>query len=99
MNKREILLDQLMEEAAEVIQSASKVLRFGVDDHYEGRATTNSQDLRVEIAQFWAFIEELEAAGVKVRLPVDEFRQVLADKKEKMKKMMEYSRARGVLTD
>lgn len=54
------LLDKLQEEAAEVIQSVSKIRRFGELNHHPDRQTTNKQDLVNELEDFLAILAALE---------------------------------------
>lgn len=54
----------LSEECAEVIQVASKVLRFGLHDHHPDRPTGSNQlDLEIEIGDLLAAVDMLIAAG------------------------------------
>ena len=64
MNKQQLLLIKLMEEAAEVVQAASKSIQFGFDDIIPGTDTTNRQRLNAEITDFLAIIEMLNEASV-----------------------------------
>ena len=54
------LLDKLQEEAAEVIQSVSKIRRFGEHNSHPDRDTTNKQDLVNELEDFLAIVAALE---------------------------------------
>ena len=54
------LLDKLQEEAAEVIQSVSKIRRFGELNHHPDRDTNNKQDLINELEDFLAILAALE---------------------------------------
>ena len=54
------LLDKLQEEAAEVIQSVSKIRRFGEHNKHPDRTTTNKQDLQNELEDFLAILAALE---------------------------------------
>ena len=54
------LLDKLQEEAAEVIQSVSKIRRFGEHNSHPDRQTTNKQDLQNELEDFLAILAALE---------------------------------------
>lgn len=55
---RDELLVLLMEEAAEIIQAASKCLRFGYDTVWPGYGR-NSAVLANEVGDFWGVIDEL----------------------------------------
>ena len=54
------LLDKLQEEAAEVIQSVSKIRRFGETNSHPERKTTNHQDLVNELEDLLAIVAALE---------------------------------------
>ena len=54
------LLDKLQEEAAEVIQSVSKIRRFGEHNKHPERTTTNKQELITELEDFLAIVAALE---------------------------------------
>ena len=54
------LLDKLQEEAAEVIQSVSKIRRFGELNKHPDRSTTNKEELITELEDFLAILAALE---------------------------------------
>lgn len=54
------LLDKLQEEAAEVIQSVSKIRRFGEHNKHPERTTTNKEELITELEDFLAIVAALE---------------------------------------
>jgi NTP pyrophosphatase (non-canonical NTP hydrolase) len=54
------LLDKLQEEAAEVIQSVSKIRRFGENNKHPERDTTNKQELVNELEDLLAILAALE---------------------------------------
>jgi NTP pyrophosphatase (non-canonical NTP hydrolase) len=54
----------LMEEAAEVIQAASKILRFGAGDGYPGSDRTNTQELAKEIGEMVHMAMLVADAGI-----------------------------------
>lgn len=56
------LLTILAEEAGEVIQAATKILRFGVE-HHPGKATPNNEHLGLEIGEFEHVANRLEKLG------------------------------------
>lgn len=64
MNKGKYLLTVLSEECAEVIQAASKSIRFGVDSGYPGETTTNREDVVQEFYEVMAVIEMLQERGI-----------------------------------
>ena len=60
--ERELLII-LMEEAAEVIQRASKALRFGVNEIQEGQPLTNAERVVYEMADLDAVLSMLVDRG------------------------------------
>ena len=94
MNKEEHLLVCLSEECAEVQQAVSKALRFGLDDCRPRSNISNLEDIAKEVNHVHAVVELLiENLGV----PFTEFckRKEIAEKKDKVKKFMEYAKKRG----
>jgi len=70
MTNEEHLLVCLMEECGEVIQAASKCLRFGLQNSASGSPLTNSQEVVKEFADVLTVITELGRRGI---LNTDEF--------------------------
>lgn len=68
MNNKEYLLTLLSEEAAEVIQAVSKVLRFSEHHSPPLRSTTNIEELNIELAQLMAVIEMCQEAGINIEI-------------------------------
>lgn len=101
MNYRDHLLVILMEESAEVTQTCSKALRFGLKDGYPGSGTTNLDDLRTELSQLVAVVNMLEE---DLKSDYSDEDSALFDahdakrKKEKVNKYLERSRANGRLS-
>lgn len=88
MNRMEHLLTILCEEAAEVQQATTKLMRFGAD---EGRDigdnhADNTVRLRYEINQLYAMVEMLRSEG----LNLDADLCVVQEKKAKVEKYLEY---------
>src|ERR1041385_7734897 len=83
----------LAEEAAEVAQAAAKILRFGIDDRYPMGSAKDR--LILELNDLVAVIEELGQCGV---LPPTWIRKEFIEmKQEKLRAMMNHSRANGML--
>jgi len=59
MNKNDLIPVITQEECAEVIQSISKVFRFGKDQLNPYTGTTNIYELEIEIGQLLFMIERL----------------------------------------
>ncbi len=88
------LLVCAMEECAEVQQSISKTLRFGLEDFYK-EAPTNQERIALEWIDLIAIMEELISAGVLI-LP-NNADELIQRKKGKIAQFMEYSKERGML--
>ena len=89
MNKLEIntehfaeVLNILQEEAAEIIQGASKVKRFGLDNSY-GKAVSNRENLEEEIGDFLCIVKILTANGI---LDMSNIEKSINAKEEKLAK-------------
>lgn len=68
--QREILTI-VMEEAAEIIQAASKILRFGLGDGYPGTDRTNTQDLAKEIGELNYLVVLAKEAGLVTQAEIN----------------------------
>jgi NTP pyrophosphatase (non-canonical NTP hydrolase) len=75
------LLTILMEECAEVIQEASKIIRFGLDAEYNGE--TAVQRLEKELGDLQCMIDLLHANDMVSFTKMDDYAQ---QKYEKLKK-------------
>jgi len=80
----------LMEEAAEVVQAASKCLRFGSNDSGPGTCMTNFERLEEEMSQLTA---------VSVLASVRFRGEAYDDKLKAMDTWLSYSRERNVITN
>lgn len=94
MNRTEYLLVQLMEEAAEVQQAASKALRFGLDDIYDG--ISNRDRLGKEMTDFNAVAQIL---WTKKILPDHGGPEAVREKIAKVNKWCDHARANGTLKE
>jgi NTP pyrophosphatase (non-canonical NTP hydrolase) len=61
---QEECLNILQEECAEVIQSASKIKRFGITGRRDGDDLNNLQNLQLEIGDVLALIEKVLEANI-----------------------------------
>lgn len=77
MRKEDLVL--VIEECAEVIQAATKIMRFGEDDHHPTyyNGARNSEVLAEEIGQLLHCIDRLD-------LPLDDVFKAKARKREKL---------------
>lgn len=72
----------LQEECAEVIQAASKIYRFGIDNEHKSGATQR-ENLELEIGDMLALVDILVDQGV---INLYNINKANAAKKEKLKK-------------
>jgi len=80
------ILTILIEEAAEIQQRATKLLRFGRDEIQPGQPLTNMQRMSGEIGDFMAVLRLAEKAGLIDQSGVEAQRQ---RKHEKLRKYMQ----------
>ncbi len=88
MNRTEHLLTCLSEECGESTQVAAKAGRFGLDHVWPEKNETNRRILEREIADILGVAEEL---GLVIR------QEDIAAKREKLRKMMDFSVELGTL--
>lgn len=88
MNETQYLLVVLAEEAAEIVQRATKALRFGIHEVQPGQDEDNLRRLEREVA-------DLEATAQRLRLTIRD--EDKAAKLEKLDRYMAYSREIGLL--
>lgn len=82
------LLTILMEECAEVIQRASKAIRFGMDEVQPDQPRSNSERLAFEIGDVLTLIDLCQEAGL-----VSTYQSIhrKSIKRDKLKKYMQFS--------
>lgn len=80
-NKTQEALIILQEECAEVIQAASKIYRFGIDNEHKSGATQRA-NLEMEIGDMLALVDILVDNGV---VDLNNINKANAAKKEKLK--------------
>ena len=97
MNKSEYLLTCIIEECSEIQKAISKTLRFGAEDGYPGKRTTNTEDIINEINDLFGAIHLAQDLKILPEELVDTTK--IIKKKEKITKYMEYSKKCGTLTD
>jgi hypothetical protein len=95
MDRREMLLIQLMEEAGEVVQAASKVLRFGTNHTWpagpEKLLKTAEYRLSNEIIDFMALFAMLQDEGVVSKWGTD-FADRIQQKRMKVELYLDMSK-------
>ncbi len=80
-NKTQEALIILQEECAEVIQAASKIYRFGLDNSHKSGSTQRA-NLEMEIGDMLALVDILVEQGV---IDLNNINTANANKKEKLK--------------
>lgn len=90
MTRQEILLVQLMEEAAEVVQGVSKCLRFGTNHEWPALEKTAEFRLIQELLELLTMIEMCQQENVLSPWPHDT-RQRMDAKREKVEKYIAMS--------
>lgn len=98
LTKTEYLLDVLMEECAEVIQRASKAIRFGLHEVQPGQTKDNSQRLVEEYCNLLITFEGL-VQEASIYCEGNIFAELTTAKKVKLAEFMNYSQQLGILTN
>ena len=73
-------LEILAEEAAEVSQIKSKIIRFGLDDYHPKQKMVNRKKLEEEIGHFMAMVDILKHHGVITELGIENGKQAKFEK-------------------
>lgn len=97
MTRKEMLLVQLMEEAAEVVQGVSKCLRFGTNHEWPALEKTAEYRLMTELIDLSTLVKMCRDEGVIEKLPVD-YKERMDAKKLKVEKYLLLSAELGKLT-
>jgi hypothetical protein len=97
MNKTQYLLNQASEECAETAQRASKAIRFGLKEVEPGQSLNNEERFWGELIDLFAAIQLLCDDGILTEPDEDFIDKKVAEKQDKIKKMMDYSRHCGQL--
>lgn len=97
MTRTGLLLEQLSEEASEVIQRVSKIQRFGLHEIQPGQDLTNAQRLEYELNDLYAVADLLSKENDVISQSVDE--DAITAKQKKVEKYLDYSRELGILVD
>jgi len=97
MTRKEMLLVQLMEEAAEVVQGASKCLRFGTNHEWPSLEKTAEYRLMTELIDLSTLVKMCRDEGVIEQLPVD-YKERMEAKEAKVNKYMQLSTELGKIT-
>lgn len=85
MTERENLYQVLQEECGEIIQAASKIMRFGEYNHHPNKPLiTNTSELMTEYYQLQAVMEILQENNILPVLSEKEIMQIKENKKAKV---------------
>ena len=98
MNKNEFLLQLLQEECAELIQTASKINRFGLDFQSGTKSVTNKEDFIIELNDVFTILLLLVKEGVFAKSDVEPNTEMMIKKCEKLLKYMQVSADLGHLS-
>lgn len=98
MNRTEHLLTILGEEGVEVAQRCSKALRFGLSEVQPIQELSNAERIRGEFIDLLAVMRMLVKEGA-IEPVTDADLPAMEDKRQKVEKFLDYSRAMGTLTD
>lgn len=90
MTRKEMLLVQLMEEAAEIVQGVSKCLRFGTNHQWPALEKTAEYRLMSELIDLSTLVEMCREEGVIGPTPAD-FEERMDAKRAKVNKYMQIS--------
>lgn len=89
MTREQLMYVQLMEEAAEISQIASKIVRFGASDHHlKNHNVPNYQLLKGELNDLYAILEILRD---DFDLDISREEDLIQAKKLKIEKYRQYS--------
>lgn len=94
-----LTLEILAEEASEIIQAKSKIIRFGLKDSFNETNRpdqTNVEKLETEIIHFMAVVDVLISRGIINLTNIDKIKY---DKWDKMKKWNSYTGTKGIKGD
>jgi NTP pyrophosphatase (non-canonical NTP hydrolase) len=96
MNELQYDLNLLVEECTEVMQLASKSIRFGLGSYspYDEKKISNSQKLTQEINDVYAILDLLKE---KYGIDTNRNEEMISIKKEKVKYYSTFSRDEGLL--
>jgi hypothetical protein len=97
MNRKEHLLTILGEECNEVAQRCSKALRFGLTEVQPGQDLNNAERIRAEYIDLLAVMRMLAEEGY-IKPVTDADLPDMEDKRQKVEKFLDYSRAMGTLS-
>ncbi len=88
MNRGEKLITIISEEAGEVIQEASKSLRFGMDGYHpdDKTKTPNYMRLLKEFYELQAAIEYAQDEHLLPKLPIETIKSIMSDKRRRIDK-------------
>lgn len=94
MNRKEQLLTILIEECGEVIQAATKALRFGLDDYYK-QPPDNKEKISAEMADVMGTFFLLIKEGI---LDAPE-QSLILGREKRIENYLLYSKEKGTLID
>ena len=95
----EYLLEIVSEEAGEVTQAVSKLLRFGKENRCNPLSSNNEDKLLIEVYQLQGMIEHLQELGILRKPSEDEIKNIKETKINNVYKYMDESIESGIIND
>lgn len=99
LTRAQHLLWKLAEEAAEIVQEASKASIFGLLEVKPGITAPNAERVLLELLDLAAVSQMLTDEGILPLPTPEEAARHFAAKKEKVEKYIEYARSIGMLRE
>jgi len=99
MIRQQLLLIQLSEELAEVQVSISKALRFGLDDGYPNKVTSNAEDIAIEFNEAISIFSMLENTDGFATFKKDKTIEIQEKKINRVNQWLKYSKEKGILKE
>lgn len=99
MNLEQYLLIKLIEEAAEIQQRATKMLRFGINEIQPGQEKENVERLFDELIDFTIVVDKLSRHPSFVLDVKDNFSDSRAKKEARFEEYLNYSKKMGLVVE
>ena len=99
MTRKQLLLIQLSEELSEVQVEISKAQRFGLDGINPTTKETNLNAIIREFTDILAVLDEILFSEQIMLLPISKKGEHYRNKRDKIVKYLEYSKAIGILNE
>jgi hypothetical protein len=99
MTREDHLLVILAEECSEIVKTATKSLRFGLNDCEPGQPESNARRICLECADLQGVLEMLVESSRTLKLATESvnLEEAIKAKKEKVEEFLKYSKRKGRL--